>query len=54
VNGALFCLDKTGDQENRIFGRIYNGELPVYKRFGKYVIGLEWNRKEPKKKRRRF
>merc|ERR1711953_1388634 len=38
---SLFCLDKKGDTENRIFQRIYNGELPVYKRINRDIIGLE-------------
>ena len=35
--GSLFCLDKNGDQENRIFKKIYNGELPLYKPLYKFT-----------------
>ena len=29
--GDLYCIDNKGDAENRIFKKVYNGELPVYK-----------------------
>ena len=35
--GSLFCTDKNGDQENRIFKKIYNGELPLYKPLYKFT-----------------
>ena len=46
-SGALYCIDKKGDKENRIFKQIYNGELPVYKALYKRTISSRWI---PKKK----
>ena len=53
VNNALFCIDRVGDPENRIFQRVYNGELPVYKRANRFVIGREWVQIGPKKKNKK-
>ena len=47
-HGTLFCIDKKGDQENRIFKKIYNGELPVYKSLNKHTLSVSWI---PKKKK---
>ena len=46
--GSLYCIDKKGDQENRIFKKIYNGELPIYKTLNKFTRGTAW---KPKKKK---
>ena len=39
--GSLFCTDKNGDQENRIFKKIYNGELPLYKPLYKFTGAVQ-------------
>ena len=51
--GAIFCTDRKGDPENRIFQRIYNGELPVYKKINKIPLGGHWKPKDSKKKHKK-
>ena len=51
-SGAIFCVDRKGDTENRIFQRIYNGELPVYKKINKVPFGT-WKLKDSKKKHKK-